>query len=74
MTRGETLRIKGSGLNPCEDVSYCDYWEFSGGGVGGTVKLQLGLDENDNEPETEFEDKLLAEYVQEIDEPRKKRR
>lgn len=71
---GETLRISGNGLNPCEGVSYCDYWEFGGGGVGGTVKLQLGLDDDDNEPETEYEGELFAEFVEEIDEPRKKRR
>lgn len=72
--RGETLSFKNPSYEICEDVTLCLYWEFSGGGIGGTVKLSSGLDEDDDKPEIEYEEKLIAEYVEEIDEPSKKRR
>ena len=67
--RGETVKIKGKGHIICDEVTYCDYWEFNGG-IGGTVKLDLGLDENDENPETAYVERLDSEVIDEFDEPR----
>ncbi len=72
--QGETLKFKIPNYEVCEDVTYCLYWEFSGGGIGGTVKVESGMDENDKDLEIVDHCTLEEDFVEEFDEPSKKRR
>lgn len=54
----------GNGLHFDGEFHWLDRWEFSGG-IGGTVKLDLKISEDD-EFETEQEEKLTADLIEEF--------
>ena len=70
--RGDTVKIRGPGIQVTEKISYWDDWEFSGG-IGGSVKTEVRDKEDESHAEIEFEGRFELEFVEEIDEPPKKR-